>query len=189
MRKTIYLLLFLTATSWPAWGGESCRSFSLRLVADTTIPTSSKKIEKLELHPLSREHEQLSIQKESVLDANSIEKAYITPSKPLFSRWQILLNKLNPWAKPIPPDLEKQFTKSGDPVIHLKITPSGVARLSEVTRNNVHKKMAMVMDNQLLLAAIIIEPLNDPEFQLTSTWNTKEANEIVNRINALKGCQ
>jgi hypothetical protein len=187
MRKIICLFLFLVATSGSAWGGESCRSFSLRLVADATIPSS--KTDKLKLHPLTREQEQLSIQKESVLDVSSIEKAYITPSKPLFSRWQILLNKLNPWAKPIPPDLAKQFTKSGDPIIHLKITPSGVAKLAEVTKHNVRKKMAMVMDEQLLLAAIIIEPLNDPEFQLTSTWSTKEATEIVNRINSLKGCQ
>jgi len=191
MRITICLLLVLTATLGPGWcaGSESCRSFSLRLATDASTPASSSPTEKLKLHPLSREQEQIWTQKASVIDAKSIEKAYITPSKPLFSRWQILLNKLNPWSKPIPPDLEKQFRKSGEPIINLKIKPDGVARLAAATKNHIGKKMVIVIDEQLLLAAVVVEPLNDPEFQLTSTWSQKEAGAIVDRINSLKGCQ
>ena len=188
MKKTIWLLLILTALPGTGWcaGNESCRLFSLRLATD--VPASSKQSEKLKLHPLSREQEQIWTLKDSVIDAKSIEKAYITPSKPSFSRWQLLLHKLNPWSKPIPPDLEKQFTKSGEPIINLKIKPEGVARLSAATKNHIGKKMAIVIDEQLLLAAVIVEPLNDPEFQLTGVWTQKEAGTIVDRINSLKGC-
>jgi hypothetical protein len=191
MRNAIWVFLILAATTGSVSyaKNESCRSFSLRLAIDDRNPSSPLGSEKLKLHPLSREKEQLWTKKESVIDSKSIEKAYITPSKPLFSRWQILLHKLNPWAKPIPPDLEKQFTKSGEPIINLKITPTGVAKLAAVTKNNVGKKMAIVIDEQLLLAALIVEPLNDPVFQLTSTYNNKEASAIVDRINSLRGCQ
>lgn len=189
MRKTIGLFLLLVTTLTPEWcsGSESCSSFSLRLAADA--PSPGRVLEKLKVHRLAHEREQIWTQKESVIDARSIEKAYITPSKPLFSRWQILLHKLNPWSTPIPPDLEKQFTKSGEPEIHIKLKPAGVAKLTAVTKNHPGKNVAIIMDKELLGVFAVFEPLNDPEFQITSTWSNAEAGIIVDRINSLQGCR
>jgi hypothetical protein len=82
---------------------NTCRSFSFRLTCDDQFAYNKTKCEKLQMHPLTNEDEQVWTKKEPLINAKSIEKTFITPDKPLFTQSQILVAKLDPQSKPIPP--------------------------------------------------------------------------------------
>jgi len=191
MSTTIWIMTLWAALWVPLAVAEStnCRSFALRLSYDGPPTSSPSKCEKLQPHALKHGHEQVWTSKESLLDASSIEKAYITHAKPLFTQSQIQAAKLDPQYKPVPPEIEKALTTGGQPIINIKLRTEGALKFASITANNVHKKLAIILDEKLLANLVIVEPITDGEIQISSSWKEIEAESIVASINSLLHCK
>jgi len=65
----------------------------------------------------------------------------------------------------------------------------GARKFASITANNVHKKLAIIIDGKLLANLVIMEPITDGEAQISSSWKKTEAESIVARINSLLHCK
>jgi preprotein translocase subunit SecD len=157
----------------------------LRLVADENAVIDPTLYEKVEIKGTWPEASW--ILRQTAVDGRDIEKAFITKSEPLLTPQQMALMKKDPRMKPIDPQLEKAFTIGGEPEINIKFM--NPAKIAEVTKQNVGKKLAMVLDGVVLMAPVIHEPLTAGEAKISGKWTEEEASRIVNRLNALNGCR
>lgn len=164
---------------------ESCSSFSLRFVADENAIVDPALYDKVEIKGTFPEI--LSVLRKAEVDGRDVEKAFISKSQPLFTPQQMALMKKDPRMKPIDPQLEKAFTTGGEPEINIKF--KNPTKIAEVTKQNVGKRLAMVLDGVVLMAPVIREPLTTGEAKISGKWTEEEASRIVNRLNALSVCR
>ena len=72
----------------------------------------------------------------------------------------------------------------GQPIIDINFTDAGAKRFAEVTQQNVHKRLAIVIDGQLCEAAIIAEPILGGRVSIAGSFSKQEAADLVQKINA-----
>ena len=75
--------------------------------------------------------------------------------------------------------------RAGDS-LHLR--PDAAAAFAEVTRDNVHRRLAIVIDGKLFSAPVIQSPIENGSGQITGRFTLKEATELANALNAPLPC-
>ncbi len=68
------------------------------------------------------------------------------------------------------------FDQNGQPVISFRMNNSGARRFCEVSRNNVGKPFAIVLDNEIISAPVIREPICGGQGQISGGFTIEEAN-------------
>ena len=70
------------------------------------------------------------------------------------------------------------FDQNGQPVISFRMNNTGARRFCDVTRNNVNKPFAIVLDNQILSAPVIREAICGGSGQISGGFTVEEANNL-----------
>jgi SecD/SecF fusion protein len=68
----------------------------------------------------------------------------------------------------------------GEPEIHFTLDAQGAERFGEITRENVHQRLAIVLDGELYSAPVIQSPIETGSGQITGQFDNKEAFELAN---------
>lgn len=93
----------------------------------------------------------------------------------------------------IPTDLTGRYVKgaqivldqvSGLPYISLEFNSEGATLFEQLTEKNVGKRIAVILDGDLVTAPVVQEKITGGKAQITGTFTIKEAQEIVERFNA-----
>lgn len=71
------------------------------------------------------------------------------------------------------------FDQFGQAVISFRLNSVGARRFCDVTRNNVQKPFAIVLDNEVLSAPVIREPICGGQGQISGGFSVEEANELA----------
>lgn len=74
---------------------------------------------------------------------------------------------------------QPSFNQSGQPVISFRLNNTGGRRFCDVTRNNVNKPFAIVLDNEILSAPVINEPICGGQGQISGGFSVEEANDLA----------
>lgn len=73
---------------------------------------------------------------------------------------------------------QPSFDQNGQPVISFRLNNTGARRFCDVTRNNVNKPFAIVLDNQILSAPVIREAICGGQGQISGGFTVEEANNL-----------
>ncbi|MEM7650903.1 MAG: protein translocase subunit SecD [Pseudomonadota bacterium] len=69
--------------------------------------------------------------------------------------------------------------QDGQPVISFRLNNTGARRFCDVTRKNVNKPFAIVLDNEVLSAPVIREPICGGQGQISGGFSVQEANDLA----------
>jgi preprotein translocase subunit SecD len=72
----------------------------------------------------------------------------------------------------------------GSPIIDITFTKKGADQFAKVTQENLHKRLAIIIDGHLTSAPMIQMPIKGGKAQISGTFSKEEANDLANRINA-----
>ena len=70
----------------------------------------------------------------------------------------------------------------GEPEIHFTLDAQGAERFAEITRENVHQRLAIILDKELCSAPVIQTPIETGSGQITGQFDNKEAFELANSL-------
>ena len=68
----------------------------------------------------------------------------------------------------------------GEPEIQFTLNGPGAERFGEITRDNLHQRLAIVLDGELYSAPVIQSPIETGSGQITGQFDQKEAFELAN---------
>jgi preprotein translocase subunit SecD len=68
--------------------------------------------------------------------------------------------------------------RSGEPVVNFKFNLSGARRFGTVTQENVGKPFAIVLDNEVISAPVIREPITGGSGQISGSFTVESANNL-----------
>jgi SecD/SecF fusion protein len=75
----------------------------------------------------------------------------------------------------------------GEPEIHFTLDDAGAKRFGDITRENVGRRLAIILDGELYSAPVIQSPIETGSGQITGHFDQKEAFELANVLqNPLK---
>jgi SecD/SecF fusion protein len=75
----------------------------------------------------------------------------------------------------------------GEPEIDFTLNSAGAERFAEITRENVNRRLAIILDGELYSAPVIRSPIETGRGQITGQFDVKEALELANVLeNPLK---
>ena len=75
----------------------------------------------------------------------------------------------------------------GQPFIDIKLTDNGSKRFAEVTRQNIGKRLAIVIDGKLYSAPRINSAITGGEAEITGAFTKAEAENLAARLNGSNG--
>jgi preprotein translocase subunit SecD len=70
--------------------------------------------------------------------------------------------------------------------IVFKLNPDGKKRFAEVTRENIGKRLAIIVDGKVLTAPTILDEISVGSGQITGSYTEKEAKEIAAKLQPAK---
>jgi protein-export membrane protein SecD len=70
----------------------------------------------------------------------------------------------------------------GEPEIHFTLDSQGAKRFAEITRENVHHRLAIVLDGNLYSAPVIQTPIESGSGQITGHFDEREAFDLANLL-------
>ena len=76
-----------------------------------------------------------------------------------------------------------QSNLQSEPVVTIKFDNVGKEKFAELTKKNVQKQIAVVLDNKIVTAPTVQTELNNGEAIITGSKNIKEAQELAKRLN------
>ena len=76
-------------------------------------------------------------------------------------------------------DARQGFDQDGRPVVDIVFNPSGARRFGRVTQENVQKPFAIILDNQILSAPNINEPILGGRAQIMGNFTVESANQLA----------
>ncbi|MGQ0527605.1 MAG: protein translocase subunit SecD [Alphaproteobacteria bacterium] len=76
------------------------------------------------------------------------------------------------------------FGQSGDAVINFRLNSAGARRFCEISRANVSKPFAIVLDNEILSAPVLREPICGGQAQISGNFTVQSANELAMLLRA-----
>ncbi len=76
-------------------------------------------------------------------------------------------------------DARQGFDQDGRPDINIKFNTAGARRFGRVTQENVNKPFAIILDDKILSAPNINEPILGGQAQITGQFTVKEANDLA----------
>src|SRR5664280_2264792 len=68
----------------------------------------------------------------------------------------------------------------GEPEIHYTLDAEGAEQFAQITRENVHQRLAIILDKELYSAPVIQTPIETGSGQITGQFDNKEAFELAN---------
>ena len=74
---------------------------------------------------------------------------------------------------------QPSFDQNGRSVISFRLNNTGARRFCDVTRQNVQKPFAIVLDNEVLSAPVIQEPICGGQGQISGGFTVKTANDLA----------
>jgi preprotein translocase subunit SecD len=72
----------------------------------------------------------------------------------------------------------------GRPIVDITFTKKGAEQFARVTQENLHKRLAIIIDGHLTSAPTIQSPITGGKAQISGNFSKEEANDLANRINA-----
>jgi len=69
--------------------------------------------------------------------------------------------------------------RTGEPMVSFRFNTSGARRFAETTRQNVNRPFAIVLDNKVISAPIIREPILGGSGQITGNFTVQQANDLA----------
>ena len=78
---------------------------------------------------------------------------------------------------------------SGEPEINIELSDVGKELFTAVTKENLNKRMAIVLDGQLYMAPVIRSEITGGKVQITGHFTEEEASELAAKINGAIGSQ
>ncbi len=76
-------------------------------------------------------------------------------------------------------DARQGFDQDGRPVVDITFNPTGARRFGRVTQDNVNKPFAIILDNQILSAPNINEPILGGRAQIMGNFTVESANQLA----------
>jgi SecD/SecF fusion protein len=70
----------------------------------------------------------------------------------------------------------------GEPEIDFTLNEEGAVKFGEITRENVGRRLAILLDSQLMSAPVIRSPIETGRGQITGQFDVKEASELANAL-------
>lgn len=70
----------------------------------------------------------------------------------------------------------------GEPEIDFTLNEEGAGKFGEITRENVGRRLAILLDGQLISAPVIRSPIETGRGQITGQFDLKEASELANAL-------
>jgi preprotein translocase subunit SecD len=74
--------------------------------------------------------------------------------------------------------------RTGEPVISFRMTASSARAFAELTRQNVGRKVAILIDGRMVIAPVIREPILGGSGQVSGHFSPEEAREIALRLSS-----
>jgi SecD/SecF fusion protein len=71
--------------------------------------------------------------------------------------------------------------------IHLSMNPEGAKRWAIITRNNIGRTIAMVIDNHVYSAPVVQEEIRSGKAMISGNFSIKEAQDLANILNSTAG--
>ncbi len=76
-------------------------------------------------------------------------------------------------------DARQGFDQDGRPVVDITFNPTGARRFGRVTQDNVQKPFAIILDDQILSAPNINEPILGGRAQISGSFTVESANQLA----------
>jgi preprotein translocase subunit SecD len=76
-------------------------------------------------------------------------------------------------------DAKQTFDQDGQPVVSITFNSSGARRFGRVTQENVNKPFAIILDEKILSAPNINEPILGGQAQITGNFTVESANQLA----------
>ena len=76
-------------------------------------------------------------------------------------------------------DAKQSFDQDGQPVVSITFNSGGARRFGRVTQENVNKPFAIILDNQVLSAPNINEPILGGQAQISGNFTVESANQLA----------
>jgi len=73
---------------------------------------------------------------------------------------------------------------TGKPSVSLSFTQSGAAKFEKITGENVGKRLAIILDNEVIEAPVVNEKITGGKAQITGNFTTDSAKKLVIQLNA-----
>ena len=74
--------------------------------------------------------------------------------------------------------------RTGEPVVNFRFDSQGAQRFAEITRANVGKPFAIVLDGKVLSAPVIREPITGGSGQISGSFTTRSAHDLAVMLRA-----
>ncbi|MFN3410230.1 MAG: protein translocase subunit SecD [Limisphaerales bacterium] len=71
----------------------------------------------------------------------------------------------------------------GEPIIEFELNQEGAVLFGEITRENVKRRLAIILDGELYSAPVINEPITGGRGQITGRFDARQAFELANVLN------
>lgn len=152
--KNILLLLAITLLSLTATAHAASTPSAFQFRLVVDNPTAdSEKMTVVRSNNSSRQPEVLNVQKEVLLDNSFVKNATVV------------------------------VDGGRNPEINVKLTDDGAKRLAEVTRQNIGKRLAIVIDGKLYEAPRIAAEITGGEAIISGAFTEEEAKDLATTIN------
>ena len=76
-------------------------------------------------------------------------------------------------------DAKQSFDQDGRPVVSITFNTAGARRFGNVTRDNVNKPFAIILDDKILSAPNINEPILGGQAQISGSFTVESANQLA----------
>jgi preprotein translocase subunit SecD len=83
-------------------------------------------------------------------------------------------------------DASQQFDENNQPAVSINFNNTGAKAFARVTRENVNKPFAIILDNVVLSAPNIIEPILGGQARISGSYTVEEANELAIQLRSGK---
>jgi preprotein translocase subunit SecD len=83
-------------------------------------------------------------------------------------------------------DASQQFDENNQPAVSINFNNTGAKAFARVTRENVNKPFAIILDNVVLSAPNIIEPILGGQARISGNYTVEEANELAIQLRSGK---
>ncbi|PRX37901.1 preprotein translocase subunit SecD [Meinhardsimonia xiamenensis] len=76
-------------------------------------------------------------------------------------------------------DAEPAFDQNGRPAVHFRFNPTGARKFGRYTAENVGSPFAIVLDNEVISAPVIREPIPGGSGQITGNFTVEESTQLA----------
>ncbi|MGC2082790.1 MAG: protein translocase subunit SecD [Bradyrhizobium sp.] len=98
-----------------------------------------------------------------------------SPNQPYVVKKQVLVSGGD--LTDAQPGFDQQ--RGGEPVVNFRFNTSGARKFSQATTENVGQPFAIVLDNKVLSAPVIREPITGGQGQISGSFTVQSANELA----------